>query len=121
MAGENTYKESDGLSVQVTLSYTTGARRVAYVEGWLGITHESGDSGDVVAMSIDEREYQLTLPASFAGAKGDDVYIDVSAVTGHIPNDAGYYKTSGSNRRRIFKLTSAQDANNVAYAKMVSQ
>ena len=42
MAGENTYLESDGKSVSVTLSATVEKNQVAYVEGWLGISNDDG-------------------------------------------------------------------------------
>lgn len=108
-----TYLESDGKAVNVTLSYTTKANSVAYVEGWLGITQASGDSGEVVALACDDREYQFTVPAGLSVAKGAIVYITVATVTGHIPDDEAYTTTVGSGKVAFFKATAAKDANNV--------
>ena len=46
----NTYLESDGKSVAVTLSATVDKNQVAYVEGWLGIANQDGVSGDVITL-----------------------------------------------------------------------
>lgn len=113
--GTETYNESDGNSVNVTLSYTIEANAVVYAQGFLGISAESGDSGDSVAIRIDRREYQFTVPASLVVNKGDFVRLDTTAITStHIPPDAAYNKNVASATNiNLFKATSAKDANNV--------
>lgn len=113
MAGENTYKESDGKAVNVTLSATVSRGDVVYADGWLGIAAESGVSGDSIALIIEPVEYQFTVPAALSVSKGDTVYIDTAQVTGHIPDDAGYATASGAGLLPLFKATADKDVNNV--------
>lgn len=116
-AGYDSYKESDGKSIDVTLSYnsTPGNNTVAYVEGWLGLNVRSGDSGDTVALNIEDAEYQFEVPASLSVSKGDIVRIDTTQVTGtHVPPDAAYNKNAASaTNLSLFKATAAKDSNNV--------
>lgn len=113
MAGENTYFESDGKSVDVTLTSTVEKGQVAVVEGWLGITNDRGASGDAISLSVDQREYQFSVPSGLAVNKGDIVYIDITDLTGHIPDSSAYSTTSGMNKIALFKATAAKDTNNV--------
>ena len=113
MAGQNTYLESDGKSVGVTLTATVSKNQVAYVEGWLGVTNRDGISGDKISLSVDRREYQFTVPAALSVSKGATVYVDVTDLTGHIPNDTAYFTATGTNRVALFKATAAKDTNNV--------
>src|SRR5579862_4937607 len=112
MSGQNTYLESDGKSVSVTLSATVSKNQVAYVEGFLGISNLDGDSGDVISLSVDRREYQFTVPSTLSVAKAATVYVDVTDLTGHIPDETAYYTATGSNRVALFKATTAKDGNN---------
>ncbi len=113
MAGNNTFLESDGKAVDVLLSYTVAKDQVAVVEGWLGIAGESGDSGDYIALAVDDREYQFTVPAGLAVAKGAIVYIEVADLTGHVPDDEAWSTSAGSGKVAFFKATAAKDGNNV--------
>lgn len=116
-----TYLETDGKAVNVQLSYTVSKDDVAYVEQWLGIAQHSGGSGDYIALAIDERVYQFTVPAALAVAKGDTVYITTASVTGtHLPPDAAYSKTAAAGKIALFKATTAQDANNVVTGKLLN-
>lgn len=113
MAGENTWLESDGNSVTVSLTAAVLANQVAYVDGWLGITSRSGSSGESVALRVEDREFQFTVPSGLTVAKGDTVYITVATVTNHVPDDAAYTTSSGAGKKALFKATAAKDANNV--------
>lgn len=119
MAGELTYIHSDGKSIDVSLSYTVAAGQVSVVQGWLGIIEVGGASGDTVAMNVDQREYQFTVPAALAVAKGDTVYITIATLTGHKPDDAAWTKTIGAGKVPLFKATTAQDANNIVHGLML--
>jgi plastocyanin len=119
-AGDMTHLESDGNSVNVTLSYTVAAHEVALVEGWLGIAAQSGDSGSSIALQVDTREYQFTVPAALSVAKGDTVYITVATLTGHKPQDAAYTTSSGAGKVPLFKATAAKDANHVVTGKLLT-
>jgi hypothetical protein len=119
MAGENTYLESDGKSISVTLSATVSKNQVAYAEGWLGVTNRDGVSGDVITLSVDRREYQFSVPAALSVSIGATVYVDVTDLTGHIPDDTAYYTATGSNRVALFKATAAKDGNNVVTGVLI--
>ncbi len=120
MAGENTYFESDGNAVDVTLDNTVGKGQVAVVEGWLGIAGASGDSGDEISLAVDNREYQFTVPAGLAVSKGDIVYVDVADLTGHVPDDTAYATTAGAGLVAFFKATADKDANDVVTGIMLA-
>ncbi len=113
MAGQNTYLESDGRAVAVTLSSTVEKNQVVYVQGWLGIANRDGANGSTITLSVERREYQFTVPAALTVNKGDTVYVDITDLTGHIPDDSAYYTASGANRVPLFKATAAKDAANV--------
>ena len=111
--GKSVYKESDGNGIHVTLTATVEGKQLAYVNGWAGITGESGNSGETIALDISGIERQFEVPAGLAVNKGDKVYIDTAQVTGHTPNDAAYSTSSGAGKIPVFKATSAKDGNNV--------
>jgi plastocyanin len=113
-AGENTYFDNDGKSVHVTLSYETDALAVAYVEGFLGIAATGGASGDTIALNIDRRAYQFTVPSTLDVSKGDTVYIEIAEVdVDHHPPDDSYSTTAGSGKVALFKAIEDKDDNNV--------
>lgn len=111
--GADTYKNSDGKSVNVNLLYSVTARQVAVVDQFLGITAEAGESGETVALLLDPVEYQFTVPSSLSVSKGDTVYITVANLTGHTPNDNAYSTSAGSGKVALFKATAAKDSNHV--------
>lgn len=121
MAVGDTYLESDGKAVNVDLTSTVAKNQLAYVDAWLGIASDDGVSGDAIALSIDEREYQIQVPTALAVVKGEEIWIDVTDLTGHIPDSTAYYKATGANRVRFFKATSDQDANDIVTVKMLQQ
>lgn len=121
MAGANTYLESDGKSVDVDLLYTVGKAQVAVVDGWLGVSQGSGDSGDSIALAVDDREYQFTVPANLSVSKGDIVYITVATLTGHIPDDAAYTTSAGAGHLAFFKATADKNASNIVTGIMIAK
>jgi len=120
MAGENTYLESDGKSVEVDLLYTVPEGQLAVVEGWVGVAAESGDSGDRIALSSDDREYQFTVPAALDVDKGDIVYLEVADLTGHIPDDSAYSTSPGAGKVALFKATMDKDDNDMVTGIMLA-
>lgn len=120
MSGENSYLDNDGRSIDVTLTSDTDANQVAYVDGFLGILVKDGDSGETRALNIDDRAYQFTVPSSLTVNKGDTVYVDVTDLTGHVPDDSAYYTASGSNRVALFKAFEDKDDNDVVIGKLIS-
>jgi hypothetical protein len=119
--GASSYLESDGKAVNVNLLYTVVADQVAVVDGWLGITGSDGDSGDTIALTVDMREYQFTVPTTLAVAKGDIVYVEVADVTGHTPDDTAYGTSAGAGKVAFFKATAAKDANHCVTGIMLGQ
>lgn len=115
MAANETVFESDGKAVDVSLLATVKKSQVAYVDGWLGLTHASGDSGDSIALAADRREYQFEFPSGFSASIGDTVYVDSADLTDtHTPSVTAYSTSSGAGKVALCKLTSAVDANYVA-------
>jgi hypothetical protein len=116
------YKESDGQALNVTLSYPTQGKAVAYVNGWLGITERSGNSGEQVGLSIGRVEYQFEVPSGLAVAIGEVVRIDLTALgSAHTPPSAAYNKSAASATNiDLFKATAAKDANNVVTGVLIA-
>lgn len=114
-AGTQVWKESDGKSVEVSLSYTTLSDSVAYVNGWLGITSRGGASGDSVVLQIDRTEYQIEVPASLSVSKGQIVRIDLTQLgSAHTPPDAAFNTSAESATNiNLMKATAAKDSANV--------
>lgn len=111
--GRQTFLESDGKAVYLTLDRTIPAEVVIYKNGFLGITGSSGDSGGRVSLIIDRREYQFTVPATLTVNLGDTVYVDTAAMSGElIPPDAAYSTTAGAGKIALFKATMTKDSNN---------
>jgi plastocyanin len=111
--GAETHLESDGKAVDVDLLYTVAKGQVLYVDGFLGVAAGDAESGESVALTIDQREYQFTVPATLTVNKGDIVYVDPSDLTGHVPDDTGYATVADTGLLALFKATSDKDANNV--------
>lgn len=116
------HKHSDGKSLDVTLSYPTEGKAVAYVNGWLGITERSGNSGEQVGLSINRVEYQFEVPSGLAVAIGEVVRIDLTALgSAHTPPSAAYNKSAASATNiDLFKATAAKDANNVVTGILIA-
>lgn len=108
--GKDTYLESDGAAVYVDLLYTVEGNQLAYIEGWLGVTQEAGDSGDTIAMEVSNREFQFIVPSGLSVSKGDTVYVDTAQVTGHTVDDAGFSTSAGSGKVAAFKATADKNS-----------
>lgn len=120
--GKSVYKESDGQAVNVDLLYTVEALQVAVIDGWVGVTMESGDSGDTIALEVAVGvERQFEVPSTLAVAKGDIVYVEVADVTGHTPDDSAYSTTAGAGKVAFFKATAAKDSNNIVTGILLGQ
>jgi hypothetical protein len=113
VAGSKTYFESDGKAVNVAITSTVEKGAVIVAQGWAGIAGSDGDSGDNVALIVDDREHQFIVPAGLAVAKGAIVYITVATITGHYPDDEAYTTSAGAGKVAFFKATAAKDSNNM--------
>lgn len=120
VAGVEAPFESDGKAVNVDLLHTVAKGSVAYVDGWLGLAGQSGDSGDEIALVADDREYQFEVPTGLSVSKGDIVYITVATVTGHYPDDEAYTTSAGAGKLAFFKATADKDANDIVTGVMIA-
>jgi hypothetical protein len=120
MAVGDTFFESDGKAVNVTLTATVNKGQVMVAQGWLGIAGQDGISGDTIALICDDREYQFVVPVALAVAKGVIVYITLATVTGHTPQDAAYVLAPAAGTVALFKATAAKDANNMVTGIMLA-
>lgn len=102
----NTFFESDGKSVNVDLLYTVPGDSIAYIDGFLGIAVGDGESGDVLALNIDRREYQFEIPDTISPVQGDTIYIEVADLTGHTPDSTAYSTSSGVGKKALCRCTS---------------
>lgn len=118
-AGVNTYKNSDGKSVDVQLSYTVVRDRIAYIQGWLGVTAGAGDSDDYIALRVDDQEYQVDV-GSLSISKGANLYIDTADLTGHYPDSTAFGTSAGAGKFIFGKTTSEKDGNNIVKVKMIA-
>ncbi len=98
--------------VPVKLTSAAGERVVAYVDGELGLTAAAGDGGDTVDLIIDHQEYSFSVPAWLAVSKEDIVLVDVTDLSGHLPNDSAYSMEAGTNRVALCRAVKGKDANN---------
>ena len=122
MTTGQTYKESDGKGVQVTLQYTVVANQLAVVNNWIGVTVEAGDSGDIIALEIEQCERQLVLPAGVSPDVGDILYLDIDDLTGHTPDDTAYGTSAGAGNVAVMKITKAKPSgSNVVCGIMLNQ
>ena len=121
MATGDTFFESDGKAVNVDLLYTVEAGEVAVVDGWLGIAGGRGDSGDAIALAVDDREYQVVVPSTLSVAKGNIIYIEVADVTGHTPDDTAYGTSAGSGKIAFIKATAAKSSTHVVTGIMIAK
>lgn len=120
MAGENSYFDNDGKSVTVTLTAAVAKGQLAVVQGWVGVAESTGAIAEQIALAIDDRAYQFTVPAALAVVKGEIVYITLATITGHKPDDAAYTKAAGAGKVAVFKAMENQDANNVVVGRMLA-
>jgi hypothetical protein len=120
VAGKPAYFNSDGKAVNVALLHTVAKDAVVYVDKWLGLAGDDGDSGDTIALVADDREYQFKVPSGLSVAKGDIVYITVATVTGHYPDDEAYGTSAGAGAWAFFKATRAKDSNNIVTGVMIA-
>ena len=109
----NHHFRSDGNAVQVNLLYTVINLQPAYIEGWLGMVTQPGDSGELSALSL-RGEYVFEVPAALDVAKGEVVRIDTTDLTGHTPDDTAYNKNAASaTNLSFFKATMDKNGSNL--------
>lgn len=100
---------SDARSVTVTAPEDITKDSVVVAEGWFGIAMADADSGDSVALAVDQREYEIDVD-SLTAAKGDILYIDADGALTNTDTDFPFAK-----------VTVAKDSNNIAWVKLLEQ
>lgn len=113
MAVGETHFDADGKSVTLAITATVVKDRVVVIDGWVGVTNGSGNSGDSVAVGIDLVERQLIVPSGFGPALGDIIYVTIATITGHYPDDAAYTNSAGAGKVALGKVTEVKDGNDV--------
>lgn len=106
---------SDGKALDVALTSSVVKNDLIYAEGWLGIAQSDGDSDDTIAIAIDQREYIFHVGASLSVSKGNTVWVDVTALTGHLPTLSGWATSAGSNKIRAFRAVTDKDSDNLVH------
>lgn len=114
------YKETDGRSVDVTLSHTISGEKPIAVSGIVGLPFASGDSGDTVAVRSDGAVFRWQAPAGLSLAVGDEVYVTLASVTEHDIPDGAYSTTSGAGKKRLFVVLTTKDASNWCDVKLAN-
>lgn len=115
------YLEQDDDAVDVRYGADVVKDQLAYVDGFLGITNQAGTSDGYGSLTVDDRAYQFSVPSTLSVSKGDTVWIDITDLTGHTPNDSAYYTSTGSNRIRLFRAIEDKDSNNVVSGFLMSR
>jgi predicted RecA/RadA family phage recombinase len=120
MSGLLSYFDNDGKAVNVTLTAAVAKGQVVVAQGWVGIAESNGAIGDTIALAIDDRAYQITVPAALSVTKGAIVYLTLASVTGHTPQDAAYVLAPAAGTVAFFKAMEAKDANNVVIGRLLA-
>jgi len=120
MSGLLSYFDNDGKAVNVTLTAAVAKGQVVVAQGWVGIAESNGAIGETIALTIDDRAYQFTVPAALAVPKGTIVYLVLANVVGHTPTDAAYTLVPAAGSVAFFKAMEAKDANNVVIGRMLA-
>lgn len=101
------HRDSDGNSVNRTLLGTAVDQLVT--DGiWAGILHESGNSGEVRAWTVDDGIYQWYVPDALTVNDGDIVYLTLATHTAGVPQDAAYTTSAGAGKIALFKSIGAK-------------
>lgn len=105
----NANRRTDGNSVDVTVTSTVAEGDLAFVENWMGVVPRAAESGETVALNIENAEFDVILPTSLSLSKGDEVHVDVTDLTGHIPDSTAYATSSGADTRYLGRCKTDQD------------
>lgn len=99
MAGTDVHRRSYGRAFEVTLDATVLANQIAIVNTVVGLTVQSGDSGETVVLEREDRVIEVELPSAFYSSLsvGDKVYLVLANITGHTLDDDAWTLTATSN------------------------
>jgi predicted RecA/RadA family phage recombinase len=105
----NMLRRKDGRSVDVTVTSSVVTGDLAFVENWLGVVPRDADSGESIALNIENCEYDMILPTALNLSKGDEVHVTITDLTGHIPDDSAYEAASATDTRYLGRCTTDQN------------
>jgi len=109
MAGENGHKLNTGLSVEIEVTSDIDTGELAYVNGFLGFNVRAIESGESGVLDIEPAQWDVILPTALNLSKGNLIYVDVTDLTGHIPDDSAFSTTSGGSKVKWAKAMTDQD------------
>jgi len=97
--GKSIHRRSMARAVTLELDYTIEHDQLVLVDGTLGLSVDSGDSGDSVALEREPQVIDIELPSALYStlAVGDKLYVVAANVTGHTLDDDAYTKTATGN------------------------
>jgi len=109
MALENGHKLNTGKALEVAFTSAVADGELAYIDGWLGMNVRDVESGDTGILDIEPAQWDVLLPTGLSLSKGDEIWVDVTDLTGHIPDDTAFSTSAGANKVRWAKAMTAQD------------
>lgn len=105
----NSKRIANGNSIDVTISSAVAEGDLAFIEGWLGFVPRASSSGESVALNIEYAEFDMILPTGLSLSKGDEVWVDTTDLTGHIPDDTAYGSSNGGSDTKLGRCVIDQD------------
>lgn len=103
------YKETDGKSVDVTLSFDISGEKPVAVDGIVGLPFKAGESGETVPLRSDGIVCRWQAPTGLSLNIGDKVYVTHASVTEHDIDDAAYSTSSGAGKSELFTVLTEKD------------
>jgi hypothetical protein len=113
-------KETDGLSVDVTLSADITGERPVAVSGIVGLPFGPGESGDTVPLRADGSVHRWQKPSALSVAIGDTVYVTLASVTANEVPDGAYSTSSGAGKKALWVILTEADDDDWCDVKLVN-
>jgi hypothetical protein len=108
MADKTTFRSSGGNAVNRAVLGDVLDQQLVTDGEWAGIASEEGESGDVLALTVDDSIYQWYVPDGLTVNDGDTVYLEIADHTAGIPDDTAYSTSSGAGKIALFKALEAK-------------
>jgi len=110
MANTTALFESHGRALNVTVNAAIAKDDVLYINGFAGIAGDDAESGETIALLIEQVEYTVFVGTSLAVSKGDTIYVTTASVTADIIPQSALSTTSGAGKKAFLKATEARDS-----------
>ncbi len=105
MANTTSAFESHGRALSVTPNNAVSKGDLLYINGFAGVAADDADSGEAIALSIEQVEYEVFVGTSLSVSKGDTIYVTTASVTADIIPQAALSTTSGDGKKAMLKAT----------------